>query len=513
MNIKHFPYRLSILILLLCIPGTRLFAQENVDYVENWNLKQTYDFLCENRVWMKAEMKDQFNLINLEGTYQKGDWMAAQDASKLRQLRLRTEGKRDIGNFSVWGRFQYTRAMEDSTRMRHQTRINPDAPIYFGSLRNNYYERDIYEINGILQYGFANGKIPVGVDFDYRVGNHFSNNDPRGRISDFQFDTRLFVGYKFDNSEIYLSGLYGYGRERVAVGYKNDQHLNNTSNPLYINWYMNGYGRAIMKIRDMNYNDDIDRYGISLMASRKLNPRYTLFAKAEFIQENQFFKFYDSSPLTYQPLNEYSRQSLKGEVFLNNKGHNPEISNSYRLKFGIIRGDDFNYDIMTRNYVFMEQTVGLAWAQALRKWQIAADLDYLNRSSEDGSMGIKLQYAQVKPAVSIGYRVDLAHAQSIIPSLGFSYQAIVQKELTYPVLSPGIFSNEIILQDYSYYATPSYELHAGLDYQFKQLKRSSYHVGLNSSYIRRADLNLEGPHQANIGRDRFNLQFNLSVFF
>ena len=117
--------------------------------------------------------------------------------------------------------------MEDSTQLRHQTRNNLDAPVYFGSLRKNYYERDIYEINGLARYDFLNGKLPVGISFDYHLGNHFSNNDPRGRVADFQFDNRLFVGYKFDNWNMYLTGLYGYGRERIGVGYKNDKNINN----------------------------------------------------------------------------------------------------------------------------------------------------------------------------------------------------------------------------------------------------------------------------------------------
>ena len=511
MKIQFKLYSISLLLSLCSLSSLK--AQENIDYIENWNLKQTYEYLLKNRVWIKEGIKDNFSFLELDGKYEKGNWMEAQDANQIRQLTFKTEGKHDLGNFSVWGNFQYSRTMEDSVQLRHQSRINPDAPLYFGSLRKNYYERDLYKINGVVRYDFADGAMPLAVDFDYRVGNHFSNNDPRARIADYQFNTKFFVGRKFNQFDIYLSGLYGYGRERVGVGYKNDQHMNNTSDPLYVNWLMNGFGRTNQQIRDMNYNDDMDRYGISLLASTSINPHHKLNGKVEYIKETQLFKFFDSSPETFTRLNKYNRQSISADILWNTTFTNPNRNSSFRLQLENIQGDDFNYSISSNNYVYLENKAILETVQGWNKWQAKAAITYLQRDSEDGSMGINLAYTHVLPSLNLGYTFDLAEKHRLQPSIGFSYRQVLNELFKYPAISPGIFTDVIMLKNYNFFSTAASQFSFALDYQFRKSSSTAFHIGFHSDYYKRAAQNTANPYYQFIGKDRLNSRLTFSVYF
>jgi len=268
-------------------------------------------FSIEDAVWMPEAVPNGYNSIEAKAAFDRGKWMAAQDAGQIRSLLLTTEGKTDRGNLSIWGRFGYGRTMEDSTRLRHQTRSNPDAPAYFGSLMNNYYERDVYKIDAVAQYRFLGGKLPATLGLDYRVGNHFSNNDPRARLADFQFSTSIALGRNFPAWSVHLKGMYGYGRERVGIGYKDEKRAVNTSDTLYINWYMSGYGYVRERLTYMRYNDDFARHGLSLHLARNFGSRARLYLNAGFTDERQLFKLYDNSPLGYEPMNRYDRMNYR----------------------------------------------------------------------------------------------------------------------------------------------------------------------------------------------------------
>ena len=106
------------------------------EYAAAPSSQQLHNYLRESQVWIGPEMRDDFNAIELAVGYDKGNWIDAQGADKVRALTMRTEGKTSFNKFSIWGEFKYHRVLEDSTSLRHQTRINADAPVYFGAHRD-----------------------------------------------------------------------------------------------------------------------------------------------------------------------------------------------------------------------------------------------------------------------------------------------------------------------------------------------------------------------------------------
>jgi len=427
-------------------------------------------------------------------------------------LDLSTEGKTAIGKFSVWGRFGYHRSMEDSTRLRHQTRINADAPVYFGSLKNNYYERDVYTLQTALQYGFAQQRLPLTLGLDYRVGNHFSNNDPRGRISDFQLDASAALGRRFESGDMHLEVVYGYGRERVGVGYKNDQYANNTADPRYINYFMNGFGRAQEQVRDIRYNNDFDRYGANVLLSKQINNGNILFVKAGWLHEQQFFKFYDSSPLMYNPLNKYNKNSYSFDI-LWKQGNLSNTPRVYRLQGALVDGRDYNYAIEQNNYVFRRNFVQLEVSDRYRNTAVKGGLLFVSSDMEDGFAGIELAYQTLSPSIKLNQYIPLLKQSALVPTVSVGYNKVLHHNFVLPTSFVSTFTQTIMQHNYLYYTTSSYQLGVGVDYELTRNANSSFVLGIQSDYFRHSDMEETSSFIASPGKDRLQTNVRLTAFF
>jgi len=447
-------------------------------------------------VWMPEGVPDGHKLVEVRTSFERGRWMAAQDAGQARALRLAAEGKSDLGNLSVWGRFGYGRTMEDSTRLRHQTRNNPDAPFYFGSMRNNYYERDTYKIDAIAQYRFRDGKIPVTLGLDYRVGNHFSNNDPRARVADHQLDMSLAVGRNFASWAVHLRGLYGYGRERVGVGYKDGKRMGNTSDSTYMNWQMNGFGYVREWLSLMQYNDDFGRHGASLHLARDFGDRDRAYLNAGFTDERQLFKRYDNSPLTYAPLNEYDRRSYRVDLLWTRSGGGR--TTAYRLEASITDGRGFNHAITRKNYVHRRESAVAEAVSQRGNVRLEGRLAYSAATSEDGAAGIRMEYARLEPMLTASREFPAGKGRHLAPTLSLGYSAALGHSLVLPGANVAAFAQELIGHDYLYRSTSAWRIGAGLDCRV----RRGLTLGFRADYSRRAGFGEDVSPAGSLGKGR-----------
>ncbi|MGO1723074.1 MAG: DUF6850 family outer membrane beta-barrel protein [Sphingobacterium sp.] len=485
----------------------------HAEYVHSIFHRQVYDYMTKNQVWIGGEVLEGFNAIDLGFGHSKGKWIDAQGADNIRSLGVGTEGKVSLDKFTLWGKFRYDRIMEDSTSLRHQTRINNDAPIYFGSLRKNYYERDLYTLSAVGQYGLDDHRWPLTLGVDYRVGNHFSNNDPRGRVSDFQFDSYFGMGRDAEKWSLHVGGILGYGRERVSVGYKNEKHKENIADPLYINWYMNGFGRATMQLTNIDYNNDFQRYGGRINLSTSIGSWGKLFGTLEAVREKQHFKRYDTSPKTYQMLNLYTRDRYDLDLLWS---INPSDHSATNISFqaGLVDGKDLNYDLMRKNYSYRQEyaRIGFSQRSAPLEWTINAEL--ASQSRNDGSMAIWQKNQYVEPSASVRYRFSLGSGnQQLAPSLSGGYRHAFGEELNFPRGVTGDFSESIILHDAAYHSTPSMIFGLGIDYQFRQNEKKAIGVNLNTQYRRRTQ-ELPIDTAPNLpGLDRLESRISVGYYF
>lgn len=482
------------------------------EYAAAPSSQQLHNYLRESQVWIGPEMRDDFNAIELAIGYDKGNWIDAQGADKVRTLTARTEGKTSFNKFSIWGEFKYHRALEDSTSLRHQTRINADAPVYFGAHRRNYYERDVYSLAAVGQYGLQDYRWPITLGMDYRVGNHFSNNDPRGKINDFQLNSYLSIGHQADTWSVHMGGIAGYGRERISVDYKNDKYKENTADPLYINWYMNGFGRATRRLNNQNYNDDFLRYGARLHASLR-TPWGNLKGTLEALREEQKFKIYDTSPQTYSLLNHYTKDRYDLDLLWSTISEG-DVQSNLRIQAGMIDGFDFNYELMRNNYTYRQEYARFHFLLKRHKTEWHLGAEFASTSQHDGSMAIWQKNQFIEPVAGLRYGFALADRQTIHPQIQGGYRHPFSAQLTFPEGLAGDFSETIILYNAAYLSTPSAFVNISADYQFRRDAKTAIGVKLDTQYRWRTASPVQQQHPTHWpGTDRWHSALTLGYYF
>ncbi|MFC4211462.1 DUF6850 family outer membrane beta-barrel protein [Pedobacter lithocola] len=257
--------------------------------------KNAFEFAKLSPFNIRKLMPLQYSNISIGFNYEKGDLMEAQNAGKIKNTYIKTEGSTKLGSVMLFGLFSYCKTFEDSTMYNHQTRNNTTAPYYFGSPINVSYERAVYNLSALAEKNLINNNLPVGFGADYRIGNHFSTNDPRGAISDFQFNLIGTLGYTFFNRlKIGAAYRYGYGQERFSVDYKNNNFSQIVLLPAYNNHLVNGYGEAYIRNTERDYNNDESRNGFDANVNFETGNFGDLYFTYSHIEEHQ--KYLRSSP-------------------------------------------------------------------------------------------------------------------------------------------------------------------------------------------------------------------------
>mgnify|MGYP006933268868 FL=1 len=408
-----------------------------------------HDMAIRNRVWIPEEIKNRSSLFGIRHSRGQGDFKAAQGTDGLIQSQLYTEGKTDWRKTSFWGRFSYDRSAEDSTALRHQSRWNVDAPLYFGSLRKNKYSRETYKLNAGIQRAFFDAKLPISLGIDYRLGSHYSNNDPRGDIKDMNLQFELSVGHNLPTLSYHIAGIWGYGSERVNVGYKNDKYTTNTEDPLYVNWMMNGFGSASERLKEINYNDIIHRKGVGAHILLKPNDRNKIYFNSRYLNEEQSFRRNDNSKQTYLSLNDYKKDIGSIDFLWSRQMHRKRL-----LTLALQGQIDFNYSYLANNYTYRRHEISFKTQLAVHQYLFEGHAGMYKTEKKDGVSGNQMEFDQVKLGLGLNRTFRLGQSADIIGTIGYTKQWSPSHNLYVSELNTGDFGKQILYQDYLYDTAP-----------------------------------------------------------
>ncbi len=413
-----------------------------------------HDMAIRNRVWIPEEIKNKSSILGIQQTRGNGGFKSAQGMDGFSQSQLYTEGKTDWHKTNFWGRFSYDRSSEDSTALRHQSRWNTDAPVYFGSLRKNKYNRETYKLDAGIQRAFFDEKLPISLGIDYRLGSHYSNNDPRGDIKDMNLQFELSVGHKLPNFSYHLSGIWGYGSERVSVGYKNDKYTTNTEDPLYVNWMMNGFGNATERLKEINYSDIIHRKGVGTHILLKPNDRNKIYLNSRYLNEEQSFRRNDNSKQTYLSLNDYKKDIGSIDFLWSRQIYHKQLLR-VALQGQIENGQDFNYSYLANNYTYRRHEISLKTQLGVHQYLFESHAGMYKTEKKDGVSGNEIEFDQIKLGLGLNRTFRLGEWAELIGSIGYMKQWSPNHDLYVPELNTGDFGKQILYQDYLYDTAPS----------------------------------------------------------
>jgi len=524
--------RKLIISLLLLSTIFRLNAQTKDDSSQNQSLlsksysidsalTQLYRFAKNNPLFMETMMPNKFNNLTVKYNLDKGHYIPVQGASKTQGISLFSEGKTTLEKFHLYGAFTYQRTTEDSTRWAHQTRQAGYVPYYFGSQKNNHYERSIYKINAAVSRKMIGNNLPVSLGLDYRIGNHFSNNDPRGDIKDFQLNLNPAVGYNISKTILIGVGYqYGYGREQTKIGYKNSTYTENTVAPIYINYLMTGYSGAqqVQQTNLLNYDNNQDRQFAKIFANYTLNSNSSIALTLKKGKESQLFKRNISDAVGYNKFMTYSIKTSSADlIWYKNIGKN-ELN--VAINYNYDEGWAYDNALAGINYINDIENYGLKLNYTAKgKDGLINNIIFGVQSTydikKDGNYLVDIAYRRINFNAGWGLNKQLGKNRSFGADFNARYSLKASSHIIAPLENENIFYNYVMYPDYQFNTSNNYSLGLSADYAFPSYKGIQTSVKISGSYTQRVGnyIDLQRTIFNTPGKDRFSSNISLNLYF
>lgn len=398
--------------------------------------------------FIRQLMPSGFNTVQIDYGSHKGRFIAAQDATSDRTFSFSTEGKTNIGKTDLWGSFNYQRIVEDSTRFKHQTRYNTTTPYYYGSPVYISYRRALYQTNVGLSHYFFNNHLPLGIGVDYRIGNHFSVNDPRGAINDYQFTLNGSTGYSLGKKfTATIDGYYGYGSEVVNIAYKNSQYGESTVYPDYVNYAINGYAEPNPKLTNRNYRTRFRRNGLGFSLLYKDKTFGTFAATAKRIKEKQFY--YYRSDGGFDTLAHYNLTTTKANIIWSKRRFAASFA------YEALKGEDLHKTYNANNYQYRSKNYTFRAVYAGRIMNYGVQLNNNTAKRMDGISGNHVQYEHITVQPNIGWNHTTKNKDHWGADLALHYTQAVHPFIYTSPVNANYFIHQVVQYDYYYNAASS----------------------------------------------------------
>ncbi|WP_379091663.1 DUF6850 family outer membrane beta-barrel protein [Pedobacter sp. UC225_65] len=493
--------------------SVRNVVQQRQLYFSDSTTTLTYNFSKLSPLFINNLMPKQTSRISIGHQLEKGKFVEAQGSTQTNTAFLSSEGVTELKGIRLFGSFYYKKVFEDSTRFAHQTRNNTTTPYYYGSPANNHYERSIYDFKVLGAKNILSDKFTVGLGLDYHIADHFSNNDPRGSVKEYQLNTKASLSYNFNqNIRLGLGYLLGYGQEKVTIGYKNRTYYESLTSPTYVNYLINGYGEPIPKTNKRNYNDFQNRSGMEAsfeMANTKFG---SFYLHGSQVDEKQVYDYRTGEEIT--ELSHYNLSKLNLNLLWIKPVAKGKLST--HLTYENLTGEDYNLNYLAKNYLFTGNELNLNINYTLSKSKTT--YNYLigstiaDQERIDGITGNKVYFKNILFNAGFGFNHQIANHKSFGLSLGANYGLPLADSFMVSPANESYFTKYVIFHNYLYNTASRYGGTFSGNYSFPFYNTMQAAVAFNFTYSENSKMkNLQRSLVTTPGNDRFfsNISFNL----
>lgn len=456
-----------------------------------------------------------YNFITIGHEVINGDFKAIRSAGKSQHTYLLTEGMAKLKDVSLWGSFNYQKTSEDSTRWMQQSRNNISAPYYYGSPANINYERTVYNFKGIAERDMIHKNLPVALGIDYRIGHHYSTNDPRGDVADFQLNLTASVGYKLKESiKTGLSFKYGYGQERIRVDYKNEKYFQSAAYPDYINYVVNGYGEPVPKNNDRSYDNDQDRKGLEVYLAVNNDLYGNFLLTAGYLKETQFYNYKTSSTKLAQSHNNYDIAVKNAELIWRKTSNNKHLIAT--LAYQNTDGSDYNYSVGSNNYLYNSNVItfkSIFTVKGKNNYNYQLEVKKYGEERQDGLNGNLVGYNNLSITGGTGL-MRKWEKQTWGINLNGIYAFPLNDQFVVPQSNEKIFTRDVIYHDYLFNTSAYVGASLNTDYSFPGYKQIQTSIKFNLNYLRSLNIKtLDRTLSFIPGNHRLSANLSLNLYF
>jgi len=474
-----------------------------------------YTFAKSSPFYIKRLMPQTFNNLSISRGFEKGYLIKAQDATKLSNTFLNTEGVSQLKSITVWGQFSYKRTVEDSTSFSHQTRNNLANPYYFGSVKNVSYQRTIYTLKVLANKNILNDNLPIGLGADYRIGDHYSTNDPRGNVNDYQLNLVGTLGYNITKAlAIGVAYRFGNGLEKVNIAYKNTSLNQGRVSPEYTNYLINGYGEAGEYNEDRTVQNNQNRNGIDAYLTYVADGIGNFNLNYQTSKEKQEFDYRNSDGITsfinFNLVSESYRMFwLKtfSENFLS-------VDFNYRTN----KGNNYLNNYLANSYLFTNNLISANGHYTYKKnsftHNFGLSISKYEERKQDGVAGNDIRFNQLNYSLSYGINLHNKNNHNWGVNLTGLYNQYLDSDFSVLLANEGVFTRNVIYYDYAYNTASKFGGNLTADYSIPMYKQIQAGIKVGVSYLRREELKDFDPvFTRTPGKDRFSSNISLNLYF
>ncbi|MCZ4245673.1 DUF6850 family outer membrane beta-barrel protein [Pedobacter punctiformis] len=524
--------KLIIISIVIILSIFKVFAQTNEkafrtqslvskSYSVDSALTQLYQFSKENPFFMEKMMPNKYNNLTVRYDFDKGHYIPVQGASKVQSLSLFSEGKTTLEKFHLYGSFNYQRSTEDSTRWAHQSRFSNSSPYYFGSIKNNHYERSVYKINAAVSRAMIADNLPLSLAIDYRIGNHFSNNDPRGDVRDFQLNINPAIGYNLSDKLLVGVGYqYGYGREQIGVGYKNSSYFENTVSEIFTNYLIKGYGSAqIVQVKNLlRYDNNQDRQYAKAYVNYSITTDDNILLTLKKGNESQLFKRNFTDDVGFSEFMTYDIKHSSANLVWHKNTERSEVNLSVNYNYNA--GAGYDNELAGINYINDQESYGLKLFYTLKNknglvHNLNFGVQHLEDIKKDGNYAVDISCSRVNFNAGWGINKQLSNNHSFGAAISAVYSLKTSSSFFARTENENVFYNYVIYPDYQFNTSNNYALGLSADYSFPTYKGIQTSIKVSGNYIQHVGnyVDLQRTTLNTPGKDRFSSNISLNLYF
>lgn len=437
-------------------------------------------FLLDNAAAITLSNINRAAYVSLIGNYTTGHLRSVQEAEYQSTAAFHTAGLQSLGRFKVSGYFSYAKTWQDSLALTSKGLEDDITPYYQAAGKAGKYQRQKYQLGGILTYRLSKEKVFLSAGIDYLFNNMIRSVDPRPSVNTFSIRINPGITYKYKNQAfgIYYKG--GYGDEYVRNTYKqsafSDQGITDPIYPDRLNIFMEGYG-----LIDANYISNtasrMDRVlafsgiqGSHMLNSKKWELKQNIAYTVDY-QRTRTYNTTVANPDTYT-LGEYQLEAITYSGLFNIK--TPNANQQFVLMAASKNGDDFNR-MGWSTYLYKERSIGISYLrlpsqQKNFRPEYGLSVNYAKKQKHDYFSEHHFYYSTLDIALMTtaylqknnGNKLSLSLIPAISKSLESKLNEIPSTQITY-------FTQQVAYADQYYHAIDIGSVTLGLNYISKHI--------------------------------------------
>ncbi|MDQ7950061.1 MAG: hypothetical protein REI78_03330 [Pedobacter sp.] len=456
------------------------------------------------------------SVVGLSYFHQQGHFRTAQQAEKTSNARFAAEGISSIDRFKLYGYFSFDRTWQDSLAFSQKGIEDDFTPYYYIAGKAGKFERQRYLGGGIINYSLIRDKLFIGTGIDYLYHTSARSVDPRSMVTTFSLKFNPTISYKISNHLIGAGITAGYGDEKVAIDYKNDDFKGTLLYPDRISYLNYGYGYL-----EINQSDFIRRNkftGVNLNYVLDLS-QWNIQGRLRYLISKEDNQYPKTNSINDETFGSFQLETYALDVVLNHNGVGGQ-TDQLVLNMAQYNGDDHLVKLAARNYTYNATAISASYRHAHYQkeqpyFSYFASLAYQDTYQRDAAADHTSSFTYLHPTIGATLHVEQQHKNLFSVQLGIGARLPLQNELVVPVTQYVNFTQGVAFPDYWYWASKVGEINTAFNYSTSQLF-SKFRTGfeLNGTYLRKLSMppvTIATPFVP--GKDNFSLSLGAKLYF